>query len=281
MNILTKILNFLKPNKNVAVIPTAYNKDKQRLDELNLKTMEDLERLVIPLIRPATKIEVQTATEPPINTQMQSHFGGQPYFEIGEEWVKSANGNYMDFVFQIFNDDSLVLPKEIKLLQFYYDWEEFPWNTEEDGWHLKIYRTLEPENIKIIDKPSELNSSKYCDIVFKKINSLPDWEGLELYEKKAADLSSVLDRKSDWEPYQKMVQKLLPEYNSWNWSTLGAYPQWIQSGETPKNSKQENMKLLFQLDSEDNADIMWGDAGCIYLFYDENTQETAFILQCN
>jgi uncharacterized protein YwqG len=104
---------------------------------------------------------------------------------------------------------------------------------------------------------------------------------LELYEKKAADLSSVLDRKSDWEPYQKMVQKLLPEYNSWNWSTLGAYPQWIQSGETPKNSKQENMKLLFQLDSEDNADIMWGDAGCIYLFYDINTQETAFILQCN
>jgi uncharacterized protein YwqG len=278
MNIFTKILNFLKTNKNIALIPETYSAERQKLDALNLKTMEDLERLVLPLIRPATKIEVQKSTEPTKNTQMESHFGGQPYFEIGEEWVKSADGNKMDFIFQIFNNSSLVLPQAIKLLQFYYDWEAFPWNTEQNGWYVKIYKTLEPEKIKVIDKPSELNTSKYCEIVFKTIDSLPDLSSLELYEENAANLSLILGREDGCEAYEEVVHKLLPASDSW--SSLGGYAQWVQFDETPKNSKGENMKLLFQLDSEDNADIMWGDVGSIYVFYDENTEKTEFILQC-
>jgi uncharacterized protein YwqG len=34
------------------------------------------------------------------------------------------------------------------------------------------------------------------------------------------------------------------------------------------------MKLLFQIDSEDNAGLMWGDTGLIYVFYDEETKST-------
>jgi uncharacterized protein YwqG len=28
------------------------------------------------------------------------------------------------------------------------------------------------------------------------------------------------------------------------------------------------MKLLLQIDSEDDADLMWGDCGIVYVFYD-------------
>ena len=41
------------------------------------------------------------------------------------------------------------------------------------------------------------------------------------------------------------------------------------------------MKLLFQIDSEDNAGLMWGDVGLIYVFYDNETQKIEFILQCH
>jgi uncharacterized protein YwqG len=45
--------------------------------------------------------------------------------------------------------------------------------------------------------------------------------------------------------------------------------------------KRRYMKLLFQIDSEDNAELMWGDVGLIYVFYDEATDKIEFTLQCH
>ena len=107
-----------------------FDKYRAELDKLGLKTMEDLEQLVKPLIRKITKIEVKPASRPPENSQSISHFGGQPYFEEGEKWPQSKSGKSLDFIFQIYNDERIELAADIKLIQFYYDWEEFPWDTE-------------------------------------------------------------------------------------------------------------------------------------------------------
>ena len=256
-----------------------FDKYREELNGDNLKSFEDLENLVRPLIKTATEIVVGKASRPSENSQMESHFGGQPYFEEGEEWARSKTGAPMSFIFQIFNNNEIELPKNIKLVQFFYDWEEFPWDTIDDGWFVKIYENLNTEKLITIDRPQELERSKFCEIEFKKIESLPDWEGIETYSSKASKLSCILDEDSPWESYRKVVEKLVgdDDYKS----QLGGYPKWVQGESTPRNNDGENMKLLFQIDSEDNAGLMWGDVGLIYVFYDEESKRIEFTLQCH
>lgn len=40
------------------------------------------------------------------------------------------------------------------------------------------------------------------------------------------------------------------------------------------------MKLLFQMDSSQQAGLMWGDAGLVYVFYDDTSGRVEFTLQC-
>lgn len=290
MDILNKILDFFRLRKKVEqtesdtyveeFVKGSYLEEyRKHLDNLNLKSMDDLEKLVLPIIRPATKVVVKESSRPPENSQLLSHFGGQPYFEAGEEWIKSKNGKHMQFIFQIFNTSALELPESIKLIQFYYDWDEFPWDTDNDGWYVRVYKELRTDRLVTIEKPTDLESSKYCEIEFQAIQSLPDWEGIDLYDSNASNLSCVLDEDEPWESYQKTVKKLIGE--QYYRSQLGGYPKWVQGESTPKNKNGENMSLLFQIDSEDNAELMWGDVGLIYVFYDEATGKIEFTLQCH
>ncbi|TNH02479.1 DUF1963 domain-containing protein [Testudinibacter sp. TR-2022] len=246
---------------------------------MNLKTISDLENLVKLIIRTATKLAVLPPSTPPENTQLISQFGGQPYFKKGEQWPKSNNGKNLEFIFQIFNNEHLQLPQGIALIQFYYDWEELPWDTEDDGWLVKIYKTIEKENIEFIDKPNELGKSKYCEISFSPTKSLPDWEGIDLHCHSAAKLSCVLNEDEPWDSYEQIVTKLIGQQSYQ--SQLGGYPMWVQGESTPEDAEGNPMRLLFQIDSEDNAGLMWGDVGLIYVFYDEKSERIEFTLQCH
>lgn len=252
-----------------------YQKDLKAKKTLNA---EDLEKLVLPLIRPATKIIVNKATRAPKDSQLISHFGGQPYFEEGEEWPKTKDNRSLGFIFQVFNNNEINLPENIKLIQFFYDWEECPWDTESEGWIVKIYESINTERKIKIDKPSDLEKSKYCTISFESIKSLPDWDGLESYSEEASNLSCELNLEEPWINYQNVVEKITGEQECQ--SQIGGYPHWIQGDGTPENKDGESMRFLFQIDSEDNADIMWGDVGLIYVFYDESNKRTEFTLQC-
>lgn len=277
MSFFQKILRLLNPGKDKNA--EAITGNRKELNEREKASSEDMEKLLLPLVKKATKIEVQHAVSAPGNSQLLSHFGGQPYFEEGDEWFTSKSGRPMDFIFQVFNSDELVLPNSIKLVQFFYDMEEFPWDTKDDGWYVKIYETPDLEKRKTIDRPAELEEPKYCEITFKLVDSLPDWEGIDLYEKKIAKIASELNEDEPWEAYDTVVEKLIGEQDYR--SQLGGYPRWVQGESTPQNSDGENMQLLFQIDSEDNAGLMWGDVGLVYAFYDEETKRIEFSLQCH
>lgn len=255
-----------------------FDKYREELNELGLMTFSDLENLVEPIIRTTTKIEILPASRSHDNSQLNSHFGGYPYFEKGEKWPITKKGKHLDFIFQIFNNSDLTLPDHIELIQFYYNWEEFPWDTENDGWLVKIYEKTIKENIELIEKPNELEKSKYCEINFKSTKSLPDWEGINLHEKDASKLSCVLNEDEPWESYDQIVTKLIGEQDYQ--SQLGGYPKWVQGESTPTDSEGNPMKLLFQIDSEENAELMWGDVGLIYVFYEQKTGRIEFTLQC-
>ena len=125
----------------------------------------------------------------------------------------------------------------------------------------------------------EQNLLKYCEITYKQSYSLPDWEGIDTHSENASKLSCILDEDEPWEQYQNVVNKLIGEKDLQ--SQLGGYPKWIQGEETPHENNGEKIKFLFQIDSEDNADLMWGDVGLIYVFYDEKKEHIEFKLQCH
>nr|WP_299036296.1 YwqG family protein [uncultured Tenacibaculum sp.] len=256
-----------------------FDKYRKELNELNLKSISDLENLVKPLIRQTTKLEIQPASRPPENSQLESHFGGHPYFEKGEEWPKGKNGKHLDFIFQVYNSPELELPKSIELVQFFYDWEEFPWDTNDNGWLVKTYKEVEKGKAEFIAKPEEIEKSKFCKIEFKPTQTLPDWEGIDLFGNDASKLSCVLNEDEPWDSYDQIVTKLIGEQDYQ--SQLGGYPNWVQGESTPKDNEGNPMKLLFQIDSEDNAGLMWGDVGLIYVFYDEKSERIEFNLQCH
>ncbi|WP_417860660.1 DUF1963 domain-containing protein [Winogradskyella sediminis] len=256
-----------------------FNQYQNDLNKLNLKSSSDLENLVKPLLRKTTQLNIQPASRPTENAQLESHFGGLPYFEKGEKWPTKKNGKHLDFIFQIFNKPELELPKNIALVQFFYDWEEMPWDTKDEGWLVKIYSKIHPSKIELIPKPTDLYPSKYCQIKYKTVQTLPDWEGIDVFGRNASKLSCVLNEDEPWDNYDQIVSKLIGEQEYQ--SQLGGYPTWVQGEATPIDSKGKPMKLLFQIDSEDNAGLMWGDAGLVYVFYDENTGDLEFVLQCH
>jgi uncharacterized protein YwqG len=244
-----------------------------------LDVSDDLEKLVKPLVRKTTKIEVKPASKPPENSQMNSHFGGQPYFEEGADWPKNKSGKALDFIFQIYNDQNLELPQNIKLVQFFYDWEELPWDTQSDGWFVKTHKDLDTNKRLFIRRPAALEGSKYCRVELSAINTLPDWEGIDLFGEEASQLSCDLNDDEPWDEYDKVVTKLVGEQKYQ--SQLGGYPNWVQGESTPLGTNGKPMKLLFQIDSENHAGLMWGDVGLIYVFYEPESDHLEFTLQCH
>jgi uncharacterized protein YwqG len=238
---------------------------------------KDLEKLIKPLVKKATKLTLKKQEKIPENSHLESHFGGQPYFEKGEEWPTSESGGKMEFLFQIFNTGNINLPENIKLLQFYYDFHEY-------DWLVKIYENINKDNIEIIKKPDiekteDHDKVLYCEIKCEPINSLPDYEGLEIVDTNMLNLVSMLD---DEEPsvdhYGEVVEKLVGEQDDFGNSQLGGYPQWIQGDDSPKD---KDFQFLFQIASEDEAGVMWGDCGRIYVFYNPKNGKTEFTEQCH
>ena len=248
------------------------------------ETREELKSLLKPLIKKASKMTLKRIGKIPEGTELQSHFGGQPYFEKGENWPQAKNGNNLVFVFQAFNDGNMGLPENIKLIQFYYDFDDLtPWKTSDDGWLVKVYETLRKENMIIIKKPPEYftryynkpdekedcNWIRYCEIEFSSVLTLPDWQDIWRID---ANIAELLD-KSNIE-YEDIAQELFGDDNIC--SQLGGYPFWIQSGITLK----KNFDFLFQIDSEDDAGIMWSDCGMVHVFYNSKTKEVIFEKEC-
>jgi uncharacterized protein YwqG len=231
-----------------------------------------------PLIEPRTIINLHKSDSIE-DSQFISHFGGIPYFEKGETWpINGKTNKQLSFIFQIINNGNLNMPNEIGILQFYYDWDQNPWDSEESGWLVKVYSKIDKEKSIIIKSDTSVIQSSYCSVSFSQEKSLPDWEGINELNSDIADISIKSNPDEPWVAYDNVVIDLIGEQD--HCSFIGGYPKWIQGESTP-NKNGKRYKLLCQIDSEDDAGIMWGDVGSIYLFYNPvNQTDIMFSLQC-
>jgi uncharacterized protein YwqG len=258
-----------------------FDKYRTELRELGLSSYENLFHLVKHHVMDATQIHVAPASRPPEHSQLLSHFGGQPYFEKGESWPHTSAGKPLDFIFQVINNGEINLPGNIKVLQFFYEPDDMSFTTDDEGWLVKAYDAISPGKMIKLERPTALERPKYCEISFSKEKSLPDWEGIGVIDDVASKLSCVLNEEEPWESYRKAVEEITGKEEDYR-SQLGGYPKWVQGASFPENEKGEMLPLLFQLDSESNAGLMWGDVGLVYIFYDpEKPGSFTFELQCH
>jgi Domain of unknown function (DUF1963) len=236
---------------------------------------ERLRELLQPLIRGATVLEAR-ASRLAEEMGASERFGGAPYAEAGDEWpLCSGCGGPMTFVAQLVERD------DGRLLVFFYCFRCNPWGLEDEApgmWAVRAYSEAAVARCVRVAPPAvpELELVP-CVVAARDVSVLPDWDGVEVFAPDATELCQRIDANSPWEAYSAGVLQLgcLDDFAT----LVGGYPRWVQ-GESAQTCPECGAALDFvaQIDSEQNANLMWGDAGLVYLFRCP-THRSAFALR--
>ncbi|SEQ73289.1 Uncharacterized protein YwqG [Amphritea atlantica] len=240
---------------------------------------EKLDSLLKPLVKKAIKLEPR-ANDAALAASCHTKFGGSPYAEAGDTWPSCPTcKKELTFINQIHDEI------EQQLFVFYYCNECFPWGLgdEEKGqWLVRLYD--EPSSSKIVNIARASNDEfapTPCKVITSPVEVLPDWEGLDSASDELSDLCCKINDDSPWEEYEEAVERAgcLNDYAT----LLGGYPRFVQ-GEAGPVCPECNSQMIFyaQIDSENEANIMWGDVGLVYFFRcPEHKNQFQLELQCH
>ncbi|MBX9938961.1 MAG: DUF1963 domain-containing protein [Candidatus Obscuribacterales bacterium] len=236
-----------------------------------------------------------------------SKFGGAPYFEAGDQWpICSKCSNPESFICQLDlrQAKEAQLPSLFGLLTFFYCFECFPWDAPHPGWTVRNYPEAhfaravsiekpEPQQSgflkKLFQKKHSFHTSKTSIVELKSFTCYPQLDELdELADGLVPEFKSFQAEveENGTEDFSDIYYKFIEESTaaSDNFGTIiGGYSQWIQAFPPDLKCKhcQNWMRQLVQIGSEKGLDLMFGDAGCIYLsICDEHPQEISMMLQC-
>jgi uncharacterized protein YwqG len=247
---------------------------------------DEIASLLKPLAKVATKLEPTKVRDKASLLLTGSHFGGNPYAETGEDWpVCPTCKTSLTFICQIDNLSGFhPRPEGVALFTFFYCWECFPWGLTDEvegTWAVKTYPEPYEKKASSIIPPSEQpEPAEACEVQAERILSFPDWDGIDYWSSAVAEAAVKANPDEPWEAYNSTVEALggFTDYAT----VVGGYPRWVQCEATPVcDVCERGMRFLAQIDTEDEASIMWGDVGCVYIFYcPEHPKETKMELQC-
>jgi uncharacterized protein YwqG len=248
-----------------------------------MSSQQQLRKLVEALVRPCT-VAVPSASDAPL-PQSSTKFGGMPYAERGDAWPMCGCGRGLTFVFQWNAADAPHPRAGAGLYAFFYchecgSWGDLPADVK-DAWAIRQYAAPdESRSVALEDRSPTEHRHTECSCTLSKAPSLPDWDGLGELSDEAAELSAELKEDEPWEPYSEIAEEILggePDYRT----QVGGYPRFVQGADFPECECGQRMSLLAQIDSEDEAVVMWGDSGCVYLFTcDKHPKQIQMRLQC-
>jgi uncharacterized protein YwqG len=242
--------------------------------------------------------------------QGNSFLGGIPLVGTEIEWPRK-NSKPLGFIAQFdlgeINNEKVIswLPDHGRLL-FFYDLDEWPWGfdpKDKGGWSV-IYENGNQE-LRIQNPPSDLNkehvapTTKYVKAV--KFVSYPDaqrinYEQVGFSEDDEDEYYEFIEDQYGDEPHHQVGGFPNPIQNDsmeedCHLVSNGIYcgdPEGYNSKEAIALNQQENdWKLLFQFDSDDDIEAMWGDLGMLYFWVREREAEKSefsnswMILQCS
>lgn len=195
-----------------------------------------------------------------------SKFSGTPYLKADEEHPKCRNCGKPLQLFVQLNLDRL--PAAVMneygsgLLQLFYCIGEDPLCEVECE---AFFPFSESVLVRIVESESEVSN-----VGSAPENSFPPklitgWEEIVDYPGwEEAETLGVEFEEGDWD---QLFESGFPQGGD----KLAGYPMWVQSIEYPDCPVcGEQMRLVFQIDSEDNLPYMFGDVGCGHITQCEN-----------
>lgn len=260
--------------------------------------MNSLDQLLQKYSRPAYQALLSTepvdATSPQLATT--SKFGGIPYFEQGESWPVCAKCQKQEiFICQLDLRacPAVRLPECYGLLSFFYCFNCFPWDAPQPGWTVRNHQYASPEKAIVLAAPvlsepgffkklmgRRTESIRCCLINFELFDCYPQLDELD-------ELGDALERKmlagDDFgDNYYKLIDQLTGKSDNFG-TIIGGYSQWIQSFPPDLKCKicGNWMRQLVQIGSHRDVNVMFGDAGCIYVsICDKHPLDVSMMLQC-
>jgi uncharacterized protein YwqG len=252
----------------------------------------ELEALLRQYAKPAYVARL-TAGEP--QGPVLSKFGGQPYFEAGEQWPacgKCQQGQFFICQVDVSQCPSAGLDRYFGLVGFFYCWQCFPWDPAQPGWTVINHAEPSAEKFVAVKSPaaplpgflSRLfrqtpSATTPCGMSFQNFFSFPQMDEFELL---AGDRAAKLLTGEDIaDQYYDQVEKLSGRSDDYS-TMVGGYAEWIQGlPELKCNLCGSHLEQLMQIGSEQQAGIMFGDAGAAYLlFCRDHPGEVKLFTQC-
>lgn len=261
-------------------------------------TGRDVSALTAGLAEPAIHVVTQ-------DTPSRSHFGGSPELPEGMAWP-ARSGKMLAFLARIsLSDVQLAHPVEwlpaTGALLFFYDMDQQPWGFDPDdrgSWAVLVVPESEEPVVPSADAGASPIALKHLG--FHRIDSLPSYErnavvGLNLDEGESDEYTNIADLPFRNRPKHQIsgfpapVQGDCMELEC-QLASNGLYCGDSSGYHDPRASALEpgaaGWKLLFQFDSDDDLDVMWGDCGTLYFWVEERAARMGdfgnvwLVLQC-
>ncbi len=257
------------------------------------------------------QVSIRMTTERAEDGQMAvgvSKIGGTPDLPEGMEWPL-CNGKPMSFIAQILLADAAAFDTSESLpktgtLYFFYDAEQSTWGydpKDRESWKV-VYIEGDVAQLRRAEPPQavpEQGKFSACSVSFTNELSLPPWESicvekLRLNDQESEDYSDLRYGTAADEVISKMLGHPDPIQNDMQLECQLVFHRLYTGNasghEDPRRAElekgAEDWQLLLQIDSDDNAGMMWGDAGRLYFWIrKQDLEKRAFenvwmILQC-
>jgi uncharacterized protein YwqG len=273
---------------------------KKRFEEIGLSAHWDFFKT---LLKNEIQMEPTASNEAALGLG-QSKIGGQPDLPKHTAWFQEDDGKYLSFIAQINLaevtgfDVSKQLPTH-GILYFFYSAEQSAWGFEirdKDKFKVFFYDG-DFAQLEKTDFPTTLETRyKPCKLAFQTAVSLPSWE--QEYERKRLNKTELDKYLNLTDGFYTEINKLLGHSDNVQGAmelecelvTNGLYCGDETGYNDPKAKvlaqNANDWTLLLQIDSVDEADMMWGDLGQLYFWIkkedlkNKKFDKSWLILQC-
>lgn len=260
--------------------------------------LRDLKAVTAPFTMPG--VQLVHTDEPSL-----SHFGGDPSLPAGIEWPQH-DGRNLTFIARISLSELQRarrlewLPEQGALL-FFYDMEKQPWGYDpKDKGSWAVLHVPDLSAPLVGDGARREDSFPQKTLGFRGVDTYPSTdreaiEGLDLSDKEAEAYYALSVEPFGDHPMHQVSGWTCPVQGDGMELECQLASNGIDCGspsafETPRakalSPGASDWRLLLQLDSDDDLDVMWGDAGMLYFWVREQEaaagrfDNTWLILQC-
>ncbi len=199
---------------------------------------------------------------------IDTRFGGSAYAEKGEKApICEHCGKPLTFIFQYRGKYDKDLKPSGDLYSVYYCFDCVPiGRAEEEKGQWAIVTHKNPDVSKFVEQKENISSiftPTSCSL--SRVFVLPDYETIENNYSEIAELCEEIDSDDPMSAYEDAGNSIGCQMEPS--TTLGGYPIWIQ-GESEHTCPEceGKVELAVQIDSEEAVNLMFGDAGCLYVF---------------